>query len=67
MYLWPLHVVHPFYYKKLGTCPGCKSTDIKWNGWTATGAQGLHGVKSEERAIGFQLICLECEERCKSE
>lgn len=62
MYLRPLNIVHPFYYPQLAHCPSCGSKNIKWNGWTATGARELHGVHSEERALGFQLNCEDCKQ-----
>src|ERR1700722_1872184 len=60
-YIKAINVVHPFYYPTLTTCPKCKSKDILWNGWTGMGACKVHGIRKEERAIGYQLWCRACE------
>jgi hypothetical protein len=60
-YLKPLNIVHPFYYESLSKCPQCGSTDVRWDGWTTTGHRELHGVREEETALGYQLICRVCE------
>ncbi|KAK6969493.1 hypothetical protein R3P38DRAFT_2419562, partial [Favolaschia claudopus] len=63
LYMRPLNVVHPFYYNDF-SCPQCDSTDIKWDSWTGGGARGVvHGVRREERAIGYQLRCNECKRK----
>ncbi|KAK6969492.1 hypothetical protein R3P38DRAFT_3500892 [Favolaschia claudopus] len=63
LYMRPLNVVHPFYYNNF-SCPQCDSTDIKWDSWTGGGARGVvHGVRREERAIGYQLRCNECKRK----
>ncbi|KAK7027758.1 hypothetical protein R3P38DRAFT_3190841 [Favolaschia claudopus] len=63
LYIRPLNVVHPFYYDDF-CCPQCDSTDIKWDSWTGGGARGVvHGVRCEERAIGYQLRCNECKKK----
>ncbi|KAJ6502910.1 hypothetical protein C8R47DRAFT_1251855 [Mycena vitilis] len=59
-YLRPLNVVHPFYYNNIGHCPQCGSEDIKWDSWTGAGSREVHGVRMEEKAIGFQLRCKPC-------
>jgi len=61
-YLQPLNIIHPFYYPGLARCPQCDSGAILWEGWTTTGARDVHGVHVEERALGFQLRCKDCEE-----
>jgi hypothetical protein len=33
---------------------------VLWDGWTATGARDVHGVRREERALGYQLRCKPC-------
>ncbi|KAK7000737.1 hypothetical protein R3P38DRAFT_3218571 [Favolaschia claudopus] len=63
LYMRPLNVVHPFYYDNL-CCPQCDSADIKWDSWTGGGPRGqVHGVRCEERAIGYQLRCDACKKR----
>ncbi|RDX47537.1 hypothetical protein OH76DRAFT_1354138 [Lentinus brumalis] len=62
-YLRPLNVVHPFYYGDLKKCPQCGSLDVLWDSWTNTGHRSLHGVRTEESAIGYQLRCKVCEKR----
>ncbi|KAK6984837.1 hypothetical protein R3P38DRAFT_2575379, partial [Favolaschia claudopus] len=63
LYIRPLNVVHPFYHDNL-CCPQCDSMDIKWDSWTGGGARGVvHGVRCEERAIGYQLRCNECKKK----
>lgn len=60
MYLRPLNVVHPFYYPELASCPQCGSSSIGWEGWTGHGHCEVHGVRCEETALGFQLLCKDC-------
>jgi len=60
-YLKPFNVIHPFYYDNLSKCPQCESTDVRWDGWTTTGHWDLHGVREEETALGYQLVCKPCE------
>ncbi len=62
-YLRPLNVVHPFYYGDLKKCPQCGSSDVLWDSWTNTGHRRLHGIRTEESAIGYQLRCKPCEKR----
>ena len=63
-YIKPLTVIHPVYTGLgLSQCPQCESTDIRWDGWTTTGARDVHGVHREERALGYQLRCKPCKER----
>jgi hypothetical protein len=61
-YLKPLNVIHPLFYPGLARCPRCKSDAILWEGWTTNGPREVHGVCQEERALGFQLRCKECED-----
>ncbi|KAF9475046.1 hypothetical protein BDN70DRAFT_814699 [Pholiota conissans] len=62
-YMSPLTVVHPvFYPTEFTECPGCGSKNFRWDGWTSTGARSVHGIRADERAIGFQLRCKDCEE-----
>jgi hypothetical protein len=60
-YLKPLNIVHPFYYENISRCPQCNSSDIRWDGWTTTGHRMLHGIRGEETALGYQLVCKACE------
>ncbi|KAJ7606467.1 hypothetical protein DFH06DRAFT_1348008 [Mycena polygramma] len=62
-YICPLNVVHPFYYDGIGKCPQCDSTEITWDGWTGAGSREVHGLRLEEKAIGFQLRCKPCEKK----
>ncbi|KAJ7037697.1 hypothetical protein C8F04DRAFT_1328715 [Mycena alexandri] len=62
-YMRPLNVVHPFYFDNIGKCPQCSSNDIAWDSWTSGGSRNVHGVRLEEKAIGFQLRCKPCEGR----
>lgn len=59
-YLQPLNVIHPFYYQNLGKCPQCGSNDTNWASWTGTGPRDVHGVRREERALGYQIRCKPC-------
>jgi hypothetical protein len=59
-YLKPLTIIHPFYQLGLSQCPQCDSTEILWDGWTSTGAREVHGLRREERALGYQLRCKKC-------
>jgi hypothetical protein len=60
-YLKPLTIIHPFYQLGLSQCPQCDSTtEIRWDSWTSTGAQEVHGLRREERALGYQLRCKKC-------
>jgi hypothetical protein len=61
-YLKPFSVVHPFFYPGLACCPQCNSGAVLWEGWTSTGARDVYGIDEEERALGYQLRCKECEE-----
>lgn len=60
MYLLPITMVHPFFYPNLESCPGCGSNNTHWDGWTPTGPREVHGLRREERALGFQLRCKDC-------
>ena len=68
LYLKPVTVIHPFYFRGLCHCPNDLSTepserhDFKWDGWTTMGPQEVHGVWHEEMAIGLQLRCFTCRE-----
>ncbi|KAJ6460701.1 hypothetical protein C8R47DRAFT_1226202 [Mycena vitilis] len=62
-YMRPLNVVHPFYYDGIGKCPQCGSTEIAWDGWTGAGSREVHGLRLEEKAIGFQLRCEPCKDK----
>jgi len=62
-YLKPLNIIHPFYYDNIARCPQCASTDTRWSSWTPTGHRDLHGMYEEETALGYQLICKQCESR----
>lgn len=62
-YLKPLTTVHPFYWRQLAQCPICDSSNILFQGWTATGYREVHGMFEEETALGYQLRCKVCEER----
>ncbi|KAJ7027842.1 hypothetical protein C8F04DRAFT_1266630 [Mycena alexandri] len=59
LYIRPLNIVHPFYYD-ISTCPQCDSTDVKWDSWTGAGSRDVHGLRCEEKALGFQLRCNPC-------
>ncbi|KAJ7026258.1 hypothetical protein C8F04DRAFT_1268296 [Mycena alexandri] len=59
LYIRPLNIVHPFYYD-ISACPQCDSTDIKWDSWTGAGSRDVHGLRCEEKALGFQLRCNPC-------
>jgi hypothetical protein len=61
-YLKPFNVIHPFYYDNIGRCPQCSSTDVRWNAWTPTGHREVHGLREEETALGYQMICKHCEQ-----
>ncbi|KAF8191326.1 hypothetical protein BJ912DRAFT_849474 [Pholiota molesta] len=60
VYISPINVVHPVYYPTLAVCPQCDSQAILWDGWNANGARRVYGVRSNERAIGWQLRCKDC-------
>ncbi|KAF9540595.1 hypothetical protein CPC08DRAFT_650854, partial [Agrocybe pediades] len=64
-YIKPLTIIHPVYFGVFGLsrCPQCQSTEILWDAWTATGARDVHGIRREERAIGYQLHCKMCKEK----
>jgi hypothetical protein len=62
-YLKPLNIIHPFYHEFLAKCPECDSTEVRWDGWTTAGHRGIHGVREEETALGYQLVCKPCEAR----
>ncbi|KAJ7165980.1 hypothetical protein C8R46DRAFT_1219750 [Mycena filopes] len=59
LYIRPLNIIHPFYYD-ISTCPQCDSTETKWDSWTGAGSRDVHGVRCEEKALGFQLRCAPC-------
>lgn len=60
-YISALTVVHPVFYPTTFTaCPQCNSSEFRWDGWNGTGAQNVHGVRMNERAIGYQLRCKDC-------
>jgi hypothetical protein len=59
-YLKSITVIHPFFFPGLNNCPQCASTDVLWDGWNATGAREVHGLRREERAVGYQLRCKTC-------
>ncbi|KAJ7124769.1 hypothetical protein C8R43DRAFT_1135450 [Mycena crocata] len=59
LYIRPLNIVHPFYYD-IRKCPQCDSVDTKWDSWTGEGSREVHGLRSEEKAFGFQLRCDGC-------
>ncbi|KAJ7157998.1 hypothetical protein C8R43DRAFT_1180381 [Mycena crocata] len=63
LYLCPLNIIHPFYYPSIACCPQCASKDIAWKGWTGEGARKVHGIRIEERALGYQLRCNDCEKK----
>ncbi|KAF8173269.1 hypothetical protein BJ912DRAFT_1065323 [Pholiota molesta] len=61
MYIAALTIVHPVFYPTTFTnCPQCASAAILWDGWNATGARDVYGVRKNERAIGYQLRCKDC-------
>jgi hypothetical protein len=62
-YLKPLNIIHPFYHDHLGKCPQCGSSEVRWDGWTTSGHRDLHGLREEETALGYQLICKPCENK----
>ncbi|KAF9068511.1 hypothetical protein BDP27DRAFT_1421866 [Rhodocollybia butyracea] len=63
MLLKPLNVIHPFYYPEIADCcPRCNSKTITWDGWTTYGSCAVHGIDSEESALGYQLRCQSCAE-----
>ncbi|KAJ7166768.1 hypothetical protein C8R46DRAFT_1351047 [Mycena filopes] len=59
----PLNIVHPFYYPNLEICPQCSSADVKWKGWTGAGSRDVHGIRMEEKALGYQLRCDPCSKK----
>ncbi|KAF8054908.1 hypothetical protein FPV67DRAFT_1681291 [Lyophyllum atratum] len=62
-YFVPITIVHPFYFPgQLNSCPVCESPDTRWDGWTGAGPRDVHGVRREERALGYQLRCKMCKE-----
>ncbi|KAJ7077700.1 hypothetical protein B0H15DRAFT_954994 [Mycena belliarum] len=63
LYIRPLNVVHPFYYDNLAQCPQCNSQDVGWDGWTGAGSRDVHGIRFEEKAIGYQLRCNSCKDK----
>ena len=68
-YLKSLHVIHPFYYPNLLRCPSCGSASksiVHWEGWTAAGHRGVHGVSRDLLAIGYQLRCDKCKEALRN-
>jgi hypothetical protein len=66
-YLKALNILHPFYYPELAQCPQCHSRDdVCWDGWTGTGARELHGIATEEAALGLQLRCNACKVKFKA-
>jgi hypothetical protein len=60
-YLRPINIIHPFYYPQLTQCPECNTTEVTWDGWTSRGSRDVHGIRSEEMALGFQMRCKVCE------
>lgn len=63
-YLKPFTVVHPVYFPSiLEVCPQCQTNDVRWDGWNTTGGREIHGIRKEERAIGYQLRCNVCEQK----
>ncbi|KAA1478099.1 hypothetical protein DENSPDRAFT_885629 [Dentipellis sp. KUC8613] len=65
VYLKPLTIIHPFYHPELRCCPRCGCVDKRatWNGWNCTGHREVHGICTEETALGFQLKCEACQEK----
>lgn len=61
-YLVPLNIIHPLYHQGLSACPSCGSNDTLWDGWTAPGARNVHGIRRDERALGYQLRCKACKD-----
>ncbi|KAF8176924.1 hypothetical protein BJ912DRAFT_930520 [Pholiota molesta] len=60
-YMKPLTVVHPVFFPILAQCPQCESSsEIRWDGWNGTGGRSVHGVRFNERTIGYQLRCKNC-------
>ena len=60
-YLKPITIVHPFYFPGLSQCPKCRGSDMYWDRWMTSRYRDVHGVASDELAIGFQLRCETCE------
>ncbi|KAJ7937613.1 hypothetical protein B0H13DRAFT_1588392, partial [Mycena leptocephala] len=63
LYIRPLNIIHPFYYPSITTCPQCASKNIQWKGWTGAGSREVHGLRVEEKALGYQLRCIPCGEK----
>lgn len=62
-YISAITVVHPVYYPDVFTnCPNCESSNIGWDCWNGTGARPVYGIRTNERAIGYQLRCKSCKE-----
>lgn len=60
-YISAFTAIHPvFYPAELVSCPQCGSSEILWDGWNATGARNVYGVRMNERALGYQLRCKDC-------
>ncbi|RDB21084.1 hypothetical protein Hypma_011838 [Hypsizygus marmoreus] len=61
-YLRDITIIHPFYYPHgfLSKCPDCESRETLWDGWTGAGPRDVHGLRCEERAMGYQLRCKGC-------
>lgn len=58
LYLKPITAIHPMFYStELKQCPQCSSSDIRWDGWNATGARVVYGIQYNERALGYQMRC----------
>lgn len=64
-YLRPVTIIHPVYYEDIARCPTCKSADVTWDSWNATGPCEVHGVSEEGTAIVYQLRCTSCHSRSK--
>lgn len=63
-YISAITVVHPVFYPTTFTgCPKCQSPNIGWDSWNGTGARDVYGIRTNERAIGYQLRCKECKEK----
>ncbi|KAJ7668743.1 hypothetical protein DFH06DRAFT_1378734 [Mycena polygramma] len=60
LYIRPFNIVHPFYYPDIAICPQCSSKDVTWLGWTGAGSRDVHGLRMEEKALGYQLCCSPC-------
>ena len=62
-YLKPVTTIYPFYFPQISSCPHCGSSEITWEGFTPTGHCEMHGIRTEETALGCQLSCKKCEAR----